>query len=186
MAPTTTNSVLWVRSYLFLLMICLAGAVHFEAAFGLDKLLVDSQQQKVRLRERRDVLVKHKTQHLKPAIEIEPINEKTKVAMPHFNVQDLTGYANQAAAAIASRFDEFEPTLLASNGQSTSHLSRKCVISLHYLHCPVNRQQIGHIQRRLVHGRLPQDQSGGQEHFTHRPDGRRDDQIHCARVTITT
>ena len=95
-------------------MICLSGAVHYEAGFGVDKvILVDGQL----LREKRDTLVKHKTQHLKPAIEIEPINEKTKVAMPHFNVQDLTAYAAQAAAAIAARFDEFEPTLLASNGQ---------------------------------------------------------------------
>lgn len=97
--------------------ICLSGALRFDAGFNTDKIVVDSVEQKVHLKVKRDILVKHKTQHLKPAIEIEPINEKTKVAMPHFNVQDLKAYAAQAAAAIAARFDEFEPTLLASNGQ---------------------------------------------------------------------
>ena len=69
------------------------------------------------IRLRRETPVKHKTQHLKPAIEIEPIpNQKSKVAMPHLSNADLTAYAAQAAVAIAARFDEFEPTLLASNG----------------------------------------------------------------------
>nr|CAH0106290.1 unnamed protein product [Daphnia galeata] len=94
------------------LLSCACHAVHFESGFT-DKLIIDALQQSVRTR--RDTLVKHKTQHLKPAIEIEPINEKIRVAMPHFNVQDLTTYATQAATAIAARFDEFEPTLLASN-----------------------------------------------------------------------
>ncbi|XP_046649370.1 uncharacterized protein LOC124340779 isoform X2 [Daphnia pulicaria] len=94
------------------LLTCVCHAIHFESGFT-DKVIIDAQQQSVR--SRRDTLVKHKTQHLKPAIEIEPINEKVRVAMPHFNVQDLTTYANQAAAAIATRFDDFEPTLLASN-----------------------------------------------------------------------
>lgn len=101
---------------MFMLIIWLVDAVHFETVFN-DKLLVDEQAKRVQLRSRRDTLVKHKTQHLKPAIEIEPINETTKVAMPHFNVQDMKAYASQAAAAIAVRFDEFEPALLASNGQ---------------------------------------------------------------------
>ena len=96
------------------LLSCACHAVHFESGFT-DKLIIDALQQSVRTR--RDTLVKHKTQHLKPAIEIEPINEKIRVAMPHFNVQDLTTYATQAATAIAARFDEFEPTLLASNGK---------------------------------------------------------------------
>lgn len=96
------------------LLTCVCHAIHFESGFT-DKVIIDAQQQSVR--SRRDTLVKHKTQHLKPAIEIEPINEKVRVAMPHFNVQDLTTYANQAAAAIATRFDDFEPTLLASNGK---------------------------------------------------------------------
>lgn len=104
---------------LFLLM-CLINlschAVRFESGFT-DKIVIDVQQQIVQLRTKRETPVKHKTQHLKPAIEIEPINEKVRVAMPHFNVQDLTAYANQASAAIAARFDEFEPTLLASNGK---------------------------------------------------------------------
>ena len=96
------------------LLSCTCHAIHFDSGFT-DKLIIDALQQSVRTR--RDTLVKHKTQHLKPAIEIEPINEKVGVAMPHFNVEDLTAYANQAAAAIAGRFDEFEPTLLASNGK---------------------------------------------------------------------
>lgn len=107
---------------LLLLMVVLFSychAVHFDTVFT-DKVVVNSndmEPQKVKLRLRRETLVKHKTQHLKPAIEIEPINEKTNVAMPHFNMQDLPTYASQAAAAMATRFDEFEPTLLASNGQ---------------------------------------------------------------------
>jgi len=119
MAGSATPMLL-TSCYLLLLMTIWmeVGAVHFENGFNADKILVDALEQKVQLRRsKRDILVKHKTQHLKPAIEIEPINEKTKVAMPHFNVQDLTAYASQAAAAIATRFDEFEPTLLASNGQ---------------------------------------------------------------------
>lgn len=95
---------------------CHVQAVHFESGFT-DKVVIDAQQQVIQLRTKRETPVKHKTQHLKPAIEIEPINEKVRVAMPHFNVQELTTYANQAAAAIAARFDEFEPTLLASNGE---------------------------------------------------------------------
>ena len=105
---------------LLMMMISSCNAVHFETVFNSDKVaaVVDStsSSSKVKLRLRRETLVKHKTQHLKPAIEIEPINEKTNVAMPHFNMQDLPTYASQAAAAIATRFDEFEPTLLASNG----------------------------------------------------------------------
>lgn len=102
------------RILLLICLSCASHAIHFDSGFT-DKVIIDGQQQLVRTR--RDTLVKHKTQHLKPAIEIEPINEKVRVAMPHFNVQDLTTYANQAASAIAARFDEFEPTLLASNGK---------------------------------------------------------------------
>lgn len=102
------------RILLLICLCCASHAIHFDSGFT-DKVIIDGQQQLVRTR--RDTLVKHKTQHLKPAIEIEPINEKVRVAMPHFNVQDLTTYANQAASAIAARFDEFEPTLLASNGK---------------------------------------------------------------------
>lgn len=97
------------------------AAVHFESGFT-DKVVIDAQQQVIHLKTKRETSVKHKTQHLKPAIDIEPINEKVRVAMPHFNVQDLTTYATQAAAAIAVRFDEFEPTLLASNGEFSSAL----------------------------------------------------------------
>lgn len=93
-----------------------AEAARYELVFN-DKVIIDAQQQKVQLRTKRETPVKHKTQHLKPAIEIEPINEKVRVAMPHFNVQDVAAYASQAAQAIASRFDEFEPQLLASNGE---------------------------------------------------------------------
>lgn len=102
---------------LILMLTC--HAVHFESGFT-DKIVVDVQKQLVRIK--RETPVKHKTQHLKPAIEIEPINEKVRVAMPHFNVQDLTTYANQAAAVIAARFDDFEPTLLASNGKCEKNL----------------------------------------------------------------
>jgi len=98
-----------------MMMLSYCCAVHFETVFNTDKVMVVDAS-KVKLRLRRETLVKHKTQHLKPAIEIEPINERTNVAMPHFNMQDLPTYASQAAAAIATRFDEFEPTLLASNG----------------------------------------------------------------------
>lgn len=101
---------------LVLLVLATVQAVHFESGFT-DKVVIDAQQQVIQLRTKRETPVKHKTQHLKPAIDIEPINEKVRVAMPHFNVQDLTTYATQAAAAISARFDEFEPTLLASNGE---------------------------------------------------------------------
>ena len=102
---------------LLLIWLCTGSyAVRFQSGFT-DKVVIDAEQQVVQLRTKRETPVKHKTQHLKPAIEIEPINEKVRVAMPHFNVQELTTYANQAAAAISARFDEFEPTLLASNGK---------------------------------------------------------------------
>lgn len=106
-----------------LLVVACAEAARHENVFS-DVLLVDGQQVKVQVRAKRETTVKHKTQHLKPAIEIEPINEKVRVAMPHFNVQDVASYASQAAQAIATRFDEFEPQLLASNGEYISRFYR--------------------------------------------------------------
>ena len=106
---------------LLVLLLTCAEAARYEHVFN-GKVIIDAQQQKIQLRTKRETPVKHKTQHLKPAIEIEPINEKVRVAMPHFNVQDVAAYASQAAQAIASRFDEFEPQLLASNGELRSVL----------------------------------------------------------------
>ncbi len=122
MAPLNAKRYCFPLARLLVLLWLSCGgcyAVHFESGFT-DKIVIDAQQKVVQMRTKRETPVKHKTQHLKPAIEIEPINEKVRVAMPHFNVQELTTYANQADAAIATRFDEFEPTLLASNGKRAS------------------------------------------------------------------
>ena len=118
--PTTRYCFPLARLLILIWLSCGCCAVHFDNGFS-DKILIDAQQKVVQMRTKRETPVKHKTQHLKPAIEIEPINEKIRVAMPHFDIQELTAYANQAAAVLTTRFEEFEPTLLASNGKFARH-----------------------------------------------------------------
>ena len=70
-------------------------------------------------RVRRETLVKHKTQHLKPPIEIDPIpNQRARVSMPKLNISELLTYADAASNIITTRFDVFEPALLSRNGKS--------------------------------------------------------------------
>lgn len=95
-----------MRPTLFVLLVVVvindSFAAHFESS-----------------RVRRETLVKHKTQHLKPPIEIDPIpNQRDRVPMPKLNISDLLAYADAAATIITTRFDAFEPALLGRNGMS--------------------------------------------------------------------
>lgn len=103
-------------SVLIIILECCNG-LHFGNPFEINKLALSASPLPL-IRLRRETQVKHKTQHLKPAIEIEPLpNQKVKVAMPTLNARELTAFATQAQAAIDTRFSQLEPTLFASNGK---------------------------------------------------------------------
>ena len=117
MGSTRTCSIRAVHvAALLLVLACCCEA--FNAGLPLlEKIAVDSQK-RLSARLRRESPVKHKTQHLNPAIEIEPLpNQRVKAAMPHVNARELLAFAAQAKTAIDARFDQVELAIFSSNGE---------------------------------------------------------------------
>ena len=103
---------------LAVMLVCCCDALHFSGSPPHVKM-GSGTHKSTPTRVRRDTPVKHKTQHLNPAIEIEPLpNQRVKVAMPHVNSRDMLTFATQAKAAIDARFDQVEPAIFSSNGES--------------------------------------------------------------------
>jgi hypothetical protein len=51
------------------------------------------------------------TQHLHPAVEIDPLPPMPHVKMPHMQPADMTAFISQAESAMSERFEKLEPSI---------------------------------------------------------------------------